>query len=407
MNRKVLVAMIACICMLMAYGTANARVKGMCQYCHTMHNSQGGQPMAKTPGVAYWTGSAINTADANVSTPNEKLLRTDCIGCHSSTDNTTVITFAGNQVPIVHNLTAPTYENPGAGTNALAGGNFYWSDTTNGGAGSNMLNGHNVTQANTTLTVAPGLNDGGSGCTTSCHYTLHSPKDIDGTTTLTGCQGCHYSQFHHKKKGMNTNQDPTYRFLMGPNASGMGGYYAQGIEDPNFEQNPTATVHNVYMANGTSNGSAFSVAATGIVNASNRSLSSFCAGCHGAFHEDTKDSSGVWVRHPIDVLVSKLTADGHENETFVYNGANGSGANNYDPRVPVAFGIANPYGDAASSYSTIDSTHGQVTCVSCHRTHASPYKQMLRFDYTAIVAGNSTTAGGNGCFACHTEKALQ
>ena len=406
MVRKSLCAAIIACWMVMAYGTASARVKGVCQYCHTMHNSQGGQPMAKTPGVAYWSGSSINTADANVSAANEHLLRTDCIGCHSSTDNTTVVTFAGNHVPIVHNMQAPAYRGSGS-TNALAGGNFFWSDTTNNGAGSNMLNGHNVTQANTRLSVAPGLNSGGSMCLPSCHYTLYRPLDIDFTTKLTGCQGCHYQQFHHKEKGPGAHQDPTYRFLIGPSGNGMGGYYVQGIEDPGFEQSPNATVHNVYMANGASKAGVFAAAPTGMVNGNNCGLSAFCAACHGAFHEDTKDSSGVWIRHPIDVLVGKLVDDGHENESFFYNGPNGYGVNTYDPAVPVAFNIANPYTDPVSSYGTVDDTRGKVTCVSCHRTHASPYPQMLRFAYNMIIAGNSATAGGDGCFACHTEKSLQ
>ena len=420
MKKRVLVSLISSICLLFAYGTAGAKVKGVCQACHTMHNSQGGQPMAKTTGtgqVPYWNGDAINTATTNSSTPVEHLLRTDCIGCHSNAGTATIISYESNSVPIVHNTQKPAYETPGA-NNALAGGNFYWTDP-NSGADFADNHGHNIFSQDATLSQAPGLNDHGVNCTNGCHHRLYNPIAPDGVTQLVGCQGCHYSTWHHKAKGPdagapgpdNLKVNPTYRFLAGHHLTETGTYgslnYVQGIESGDYEQMASASDHNVYMANGASAAGSFVGAPTGIVNASNHSMSAFCAACHGAFHEDTMDTSSTWIRHPIDVLVSSLVSDGHEDETFFYNGPDGYGVNNYDPAVPVAYGIANPLTDSISSYSTISQTAGRVTCVSCHRTHASPYPSMLRFDYNQVIAGNGTVAGGNGCFACHTEKALK
>ena len=427
--RKGLSALIVASILIFTFvicGAANARVKGVCQACHTMHNSQGGQPMAKVSYVSspsaqpFWSGNAINTGAANTSTPNEELLRADCIGCHSNTGTQTIVSYMGNKVPIVHNTQKPAYEVPGA-NNALAGGNFYWTDPNSGGDFADN-HGHNVFSQDQTLSSAPGLNDGNGHCP-ACHQSLYGP--IMYGPVLTGCQACHYNTWHHKKKGASggltanvnmygqetnlSSTDPTYRFLSAPitMAYGWGTMFVEGIEDPNFEQSPSVTAHNVYMANGASVSGAFVGAPSGVNNSANHSLSGFCAGCHGVFHEDQKDSGNVWIRHPVDVLVSSLVNDGHEAESFFYNGPNGYGANKYDPAVPVAYDIANPYGDFVSSYSTVDATHGQVTCVSCHRTHASPYPSMLRFNYNMMIAGNGTTAGGNGCFACHTEKALE
>ena len=42
-----------------------------------------------------------------------------------------------------------------------------------------------------------------------------------------------------------------------------------------------------------------------------------------------------------------------------------------------------------------------VMCLSCHSAHATPYADILRWDYSDMVAGGS---GSGGCFTCHTQK---
>ncbi|HIC92409.1 MAG TPA: hypothetical protein EYP21_10200 [Syntrophaceae bacterium] len=44
----------------------------------------------------------------------------------------------------------------------------------------------------------------------------------------------------------------------------------------------------------------------------------------------------------------------------------------------------------------------QVMCLSCHRAHGSPYADMLRWNYSHMIAGDTTKSGG--CFTCHTQK---
>ena len=116
MRKSLLAVMIACS-VLMAYGTASARVKGVCQACHTMHNSQRGNPMAAAGGagaVPFWSGDAINTSVTNSPTPVEHLLRTDCIGCHSNDGKATIVSYMSNTIPIVHNTQKPDYETSSA-----------------------------------------------------------------------------------------------------------------------------------------------------------------------------------------------------------------------------------------------------------------------------------------------------
>lgn len=399
--------MIVCACALISYGSANARVSGVCQNCHTMHNSEQGKPVALT-GTVSWQGGILN-GDGTTSVPDEHLLKTDCIGCHSNSGGQTIVLQGGMKVPIVNNLQQPSQ-------NTLAGGDFYWVQAAN-------TNGHHVLQANALgVKYAPGLegspnfNDisGSGSCGMSCHATLYDPVILVGRTlrVLSGCQGCHYYTFHHKQFGAYSpgaaalKVQSTYRFLSGHHytADGTGtasGTYVLGLEDPDWEQSADNTNHNVYAANGP--------VPSGMINSVNHSLSSFCAACHTTFHTVQADSSAVWIRHPVDVLVSTLVTDGHES--LLYNGPDGYGAGTYDPAVPVAYddlvqtGISDTRSNTA--HDAVTATTGKITCVSCHRTHGSPNAYMLRFNYQGVIAGNAATAGGTGCFACHTDKALK
>lgn len=399
----IIIFSIICICLFKIYGIAYAGVIGPCQKCHSMHDSQGG-PAGPVNGASPAGGGAQNTQISEVtSAAMPHLIKSDCLGCHSSTTNETIVDNGGIKIPIVDNDS-----NPGGGT--LAGGNFYYV------AKFGEQYGHNIF-SKSRMAYAPGLGGtpvldalrtGAGNCSNSCHVTLYRPTvSVNGTSyTISGCQGCHLYTFHHQPKGPYNASDPmkvnpTYRFLTGHNYPN--GNYVEGIEDPNYEQNGgTPGSHNVYMANGS--------LAPGIINASNHSISSFCAACHGLFHISTSArgfSGNIWIRHPVDTLVGKLVSDGEES-TY-YTGTGGEGT--YDPAIPVAYDIdqADLYSDnvnIAARYSKVDGTHGKVTCLSCHRAHGSPYPAMLRFDYSKMIAGANSSNPGTGCFACHTDKAL-
>ena len=86
---------------------------GSCSECHTIHNSQG------NAAVAYKLNAGYNGFDSDLS-PNEMLLVSDCVGCHTSTGASTIV----NNVPIVFNTGA--FNNPLAGGNFSSGGSFYF-----------------------------------------------------------------------------------------------------------------------------------------------------------------------------------------------------------------------------------------------------------------------------------------
>jgi predicted CXXCH cytochrome family protein len=87
-----------------------------------------------------------------------------------------------------------------------------------------------------------------------------------------------------------------------------------------------------------------------------------------------------WLRHPSDVTLPQT------DEYGTYDPVN-----NYSTEAPVAW--LNPGTPAAGE--------AIVMCLSCHKAHGSDQPDMLRWDYSAMIAGGG---GSGGCFTCHTEK---
>ena len=87
------------VCLMFSFVSSEAKVTGSCSNCHTMHNSQNGQPMAY---------DFDGTSFTKTSTPKDGLLIYNCLGCHSATDG---ITWQDSvtRAPIVFNTVEPTY----------------------------------------------------------------------------------------------------------------------------------------------------------------------------------------------------------------------------------------------------------------------------------------------------------
>ena len=355
-------------------------VSGPCANCHTMHNSQNGE-MVVPEG------------------PQLSLLSGTCLGCHSSPSGATYNMGSGNVTPVVYTTGGIAYDD------CLAGGNFYWVEALGDEYGHNA-----VSDTDGVLTVAPGLSDktGAIGCVGSCHYKLAQwewkwwgcPSQQTEYIGV-GCVSCH-SPAHHDK-GSSTpiadQEDGWFRFLArkhvpvpGPNTAARN---VKGWEDPDWQQTVSPTDHNEYFDNGDVPG-----------GPSNSGISRFCVACHTDYHSVRFGPGGsgggwygAWLRHPAGVYIPNT------GETSKYN-TDGSGPNGvtgpYNPDVPVARqfidGVTGPSGTV-----TTGSGGDMVACVSCHRAHASPYPDMLRWDYTGQIAGGGGD-DGMGCFVCHTTK---
>jgi hypothetical protein len=333
-------------------------VTGNCANCHTMHNSQGGIHMILNTDIDGTSGGAHGGGYPS-------LTRGSCVGCHTGTNS-------GGSRPFVYNTSEPTY-----GTDTLAGGNFYW-------AIANDAKGHNVKgipgMTADTLSEAPG---NPYTCANSCHLSLFNAQE-SGVALITGCQGCHLEPKHHAPQqavgAPALAANGYFRFLSG-HQSGTG-FGVEGIEDADWQYTKGATDHNEYLGHVGDHENA-----AGFYNLNN-TMTAYCCGCHGNFHwqRDGAGASANWIRHPSDAVLPN-TGEYTDYTT-------------YDPGVPVARPNLGTIADTGLVANNAD----MVMCLSCHRAHGSPNDDMLRWDYSGMVAGNGGAATGTGCFKCHSEK---
>ena len=365
-KRTVSLLRVSLLAILLLPNPGLAVVRGLCSDCHTMHNSQEGSL------VAFSRDNSGQIVLSEV--PFNRLLKTDCVGCHSDASANTTLDTGMTKTPIVFNLTEPSYPADGSSSAALAGGNFYWVAHEGDQYGHNV---YGISAPDSRLggeILAPGGVAGTDACA-SCHRTL--------ATAQTGCNGCHVVQHHAAGTGAVAGIDEGwYRFLgsvmqrdEGVSTPPDG---VAGIEDPDWEQNPLATRHNSYQGTMAAYGDFLDT----------RSISQKCAGCHGQFHGETM-ANLAWIRHPVDVVIP--------------NTAEFSGLTSYNPLVPVALQSLT---SEDANRSEIQLGSDVVACLSCHRAHGSPYPAMLRWAYRAWPGVDPYSGGPafNGCAICHTSK---
>ncbi len=388
----------------------NAKVTGLCVNCHTMHNSQNGQPMVfeddRLSRIYQLYGPQYSPL---------YLLRADCVGCHVDFQgNQNIKEFGGSKFPQVYLNTDSDC------SNCLAGGNFKYADPADDEVAASK--GHNVVDITGIdyrfiWYTYPGFEvmelyhgQGMGGGFDAERFTCAGPSGCHGKRT--GWQGqpvggevtsgirSLYGSHHRNVNGQLDNPTEvynSYRFLYG-----VKGYEnnATGSEWRN-----TISQHNEYF--GLSTPPNYATGGCQMCHANSDpggdgslikpyqgTISSFCSTCHGGYHTITDTSyepDGIGIgtgttpfkRHPTDLLIPNV-------------GEYQVSKRQYNPTVP--------YGRTTVPNAPITgATSGDVvTCLSCHYSHAGPYPSMLRFDYSNIVsAGGSSTAG---CFTCHTEK---
>lgn len=315
---------------------------GFCGDCHTMHNSQGGSPVA------------TDLEGNPLVTPYSILLISSCVGCHSNDSSATVTSISLINTPVVNNLSEPL--------GALAGGNFFHLNADDS-------YGHNVFPSNPDDLL--GTDPPGGAFPEGGAY--------EGQLRCAGTRGCHGLNGGHAETPVDdplyavygshhANVSPTdgstvgksYRFLYG----------IVGKEDDDWEQDNVNTSHNEYKGS------------PGFTDTT--TVNFFCAECHGDYH----GSSGVggetpWLRHPTDVI---LPAGSTEYAQYTA----------YSMLAPVA---------RADPFNVEDTTKAKpgtdiVMCLSCHRAHASPYYKLMRWDFKSTDIATALS----GCGVCHTSK---
>jgi len=384
---------------LLAWGVASAAITQQCGYCHTMHNSQDG-------GAFY---SPLDPAGVTATSLNGALLRWDCAGCHSGY-NTTASINGGAGIPKVNSAPdgAPTYlygDSAGAANDTLAGGDFYWVATA---GGADDTTGHNVdivAAADSMGLTPPGWDEGmGTGINSGGATWVTAQLRCAGTY---GCHGDHsvpdafgaISGAHHGDTGTvdGLTVGTSYRWLSGlTTAAGI-----LGTEDADWEWTRQANDHNQYR------GEDRLKTAAGDAISSTQTISYLCAKCHGKFHNNNAataddgitNADNAWMRHPTDYDMAN-TAAGSEYKDYP-DGTGTIDTRPYSTETPVADATADTV-LATVQLGTANDT-AIVTCISCHRAHGSPYKDLVRWDYEADC--NASTANAAcGCFNCHTTK---
>ena len=321
----------------------DARVKGRCKDCHSMHARK----------------------------PNPVLTKGGCLGCHAQDPSGTrnIIVKGKARIPqVMHKLD----------NGDLAAGNFYYvSDEFN----PDYSRGHNVAgislQEHPPMDVPPGfignvVIPGGTG-------PAYWPQQQQ--LTCAGTWGCHGNRTienpyrsvygaHHTDDSVidGSTVGRSYRFLYG----------IKGKEHKDWEYQATTDNHNGYRGD-----TSYSTMDT---------ISYLCGECHAKFHPNPNlggravPGEPVWLKHPTDFAFSNVNGG--------YVGSEFQQYNSYSLQAPVAY--KNPTG--RENNVDMDS---MVMCLSCHRAHASPYPDMLRWDYPKILTR------GDGCLTCHTRKMHQ
>jgi len=355
--------------LLAAPESGRAAVTGLCSSCHTMHNSQDGQPVTKSGQAKPYLNSRSGS--------------TSCWGCHGGDTGNNIDPLTG----------APQIRHKNA--NDLAGGNFaYITRDKLLVTGTIHTVGHNVIDIHEIdLDFDPNFD--GRTYPPGDAYSQASEGFAKNTFTCAGQFGCHgdrtkadvyqaMSGAHHtgdsilKFGSINETLQggsvgTSYRFLKG----------VKGGEDSDWQATASAIDHNEYK--GAATPPAESVDETTPAGAT---MSGFCAECHSRFHGTADTGSATpWLRHPTDI---SLPATGEYAAYTTYN-----------PAAPVGR-TAIPIAAASGQVTPAGNTDDIVLCLSCHRPHASPYQDILRWSYNDMDAGAG--ANNTGCFVCHTTK---
>lgn len=114
-------------------------------------------------------------------------------------------------------------------------------------------------------------------------------------------------------------------------------------------------------------------------------MTDWCGNCHGRYHEQL----GAPFEHPIDEPFSAGVIDQYNEYDGVTNPTGGSSLNAYLPEVP----FEDP--TAAISSTAGPSPSSRLSCLSCHRAHASSAPAAGRWDFAVAQLGEDGAESGS------------
>ncbi len=301
-----------------------------------------------------------------------------CLSCHQQ---------AGLLTPSSYHISTASADMP-AGTAPLQrtpGGDFGWLKKTYTFTVRGTLNteegqthGHNIIAsgasygyvADTDNPTSPGGSypNGQLGCA-SCHNPHGKYRRLpDGTISRSGGPIVRSGSYNNSADPVAGEAVGAYRLLNGA------GYTTDGVT---FAGNPSAVAPSTY--NQTEATNLVRVAYGTIATSGHENWGRWCATCHSDMHSTTN------YVHPVDQSLSGIA--GTYNSYVKSGDLTGTHGSAYQSLVPFAKGAtvttyAGLRALSANNNTVLDGPVGsdQVTCLSCHRAHASGFPEMLRWN---------------------------
>lgn len=397
----------------------------ICTDCHTLHNSEGG---ARIAGNKAQSGSTDWSPG-----PYRELLKkgdwTDmCLSCHKDGYNTSAtadlvgVENTGWTAPVVMTLNGAVP----AGKSMPAGDFYYSNDDPKKGHNPAYTKGSAVATsklmaADTTLT-----NDPPGGTITDGEWSCHS------------CHGMH-SRFSGSYTAWRQVKRKVNGVVVTGDVSGFGVETTAGGEVQNasyepIKSNSRGDIQTMNYVNFRKDGNPLEgadlFAAYGDTNKNvyRGGFSSFCAACHGDFHGGNGETrttdngktrvDGTWLRHPTNVKMNEAGSKyGIATYKVVVSNAQSNNPNpvGYDWKYPLIQPDADFTVKSTEASATVAATaigDSRMSCLTCHKAHATQYENMTRWDTNAhsFIASGATDFEGEasigdnpayGCGKCH------
>jgi hypothetical protein len=380
-----------------AFGNAYAFHSGgvaECEGCHSMHNSFEGSPNVTGRSFAEGTGAFLLKANDQSGA---------CLNCHNAADTTASGYHISTNGITPYDSTSPVEMTPG--------GDFAWlkktmtflvrgATTTNDGA----RHGHNIIAqdfgyvADDALAAAPGGDYPANKLACSSCHDPHGRyrRFADNSYNTTGLPIFNSGSYNNSASPIaGVAAVGAYRIL------GGAGYLPKSLQNAGytvgFATNPMdVVVASTYNRTEATDG-------TGIAYGSN--VAEWCANCHTGMLQGSYTSGMAGLRHPAG-NGAKLTADIVTNyNAYVSSGimTNVTANKAFSSLAPFATdtkdrSVMKPQavtGTGGASNHLAATTADNVTCLSCHRAHATAFESAIRWNYSGnefITAADASNA---------------
>lgn len=298
-----------------------------------------------------------------------------CLNCHVTTSSNPSSYHVLSDDILLSGGNSPTQRTPGGDFGWLKK-TYSWSVPWGTFTEEGETHGHNVVAADFGLAVdstgtAPGgtFPSGQLGCE-DCHNP-HGKyrRDANGTISTTGLAIKASGSYHNSPDPDSTAAVGVYRLLNGS------GFVTDGVQ---FQTSPAIVVNSSYNRSEAVN-------QTRVAYGDN--IGAWCATCHPDMHNTV---GGTAIVHPIDEDLGSSIVDIYER----YRGSGdltGLAGDSYLSLVPFEEDIGGTH--TLADYATLKSkalidnsdlsgpaTTSDVTCLSCHRAHASGWEYALRWN---------------------------